>query len=376
MQSGHRNLAQIREAPTGLNFEEPKNVPSWLDPDLTKQYLAAIALVPEDHLIPPYEGETFLSKVEAQQRFKDKAFSEGFAVVNGRQSGRNSLHMVCSHHGLATKNTRKLEEDDRKRVNTHVQQLHCKWHVRGTNRQGCWSVTTLVDLHNHAPASDPFCDSNNSSYLLTKAAATVESSILRRAGTTHSQARAILGQKGLTIGKKAYYNSVRPDKEEAGPRTEKAEAERLLDVLEKHQWHCRPKYKGRYDEDGEELQGHSEIEHIFFTSSKMITLAKRFTCHWVMEVDATFNTNSRRLPLLILSGITNTMQTFPIGFAFIISESKAAFSHVFSMPRRAGFRRGKESARGNSYRPGGRSHCSFCGTAGHSNTPRCEGCPC
>ena len=48
-----------------------------------------------------------------------------------------------------------------------------------------------------------------------------------------------------------------------------------------------------------------------------------------MFVDATFNTNELRLPLLVFSGITATGTTFPIAFAFITAESKEAFKWCF-----------------------------------------------
>jgi MULE transposase domain. len=49
----------------------------------------------------------------------------------------------------------------------------------------------------------------------------------------------------------------------------------------------------------------------------------------MLEVDTTFNTNNLRLPLTVLTGITNTGNSFPVAFCFVPSESKASFDFVF-----------------------------------------------
>jgi len=46
---------------------------------------------------------------------------------------------------------------------------------------------------------------------------------------------------------------------------------------------------------------------------------------FLYETDATFNTNTRRLPLSVIVGIDNTGHTFPIAFMFITSESAKSF---------------------------------------------------
>ena len=46
---------------------------------------------------------------------------------------------------------------------------------------------------------------------------------------------------------------------------------------------------------------------------------------FLYETDATFNTNTRRLPLSVMVGIDNTGHTFPMAFMFITSESAKSF---------------------------------------------------
>ena len=70
------------------------------------------------------------------------------------------------------------------------------------------------------------------------------------------------------------------------------------------------------------------IQQIFFCSPLQITLARRFINEWVLQTNATFNTNNLRLPLSIMTGVTNTGKTFPYGQSFVLSESAEAFKFI------------------------------------------------
>ena len=49
----------------------------------------------------------------------------------------------------------------------------------------------------------------------------------------------------------------------------------------------------------------------------------------MIEVDTTFNTNNLKLPLTIITGISNTGDSFPVAFSFLPSESKVSFDFIF-----------------------------------------------
>jgi len=49
----------------------------------------------------------------------------------------------------------------------------------------------------------------------------------------------------------------------------------------------------------------------------------------MIEIDTTFNTNSHRLPLTVLTGISNTGHSFLLAFNFVFSESKICFDFIF-----------------------------------------------
>lgn len=51
----------------------------------------------------------------------------------------------------------------------------------------------------------------------------------------------------------------------------------------------------------------------------------------MIEIDATFNTNSQKLLLFVAVGITNTNRTFPMAFLFATSELEIAFSFFYNI---------------------------------------------
>jgi hypothetical protein len=61
-------------------------------------------------------------------------------------------------------------------------------------------------------------------------------------------------------------------------------------------------------------------------SDDQIRLTCRFVSGFIYKTDATFNTNTLRLPLLVIVGIDNTSSTFPIAFMFIMLESAKSFT--------------------------------------------------
>ena len=109
--------------PSAASARRP--LPRWLAPEAADAFDAAVAAFPEAHLRAPIVGERFPSQEAAMRRLQDFAFAESTCAVKGRKSGRSTLHAVCLHQGTATRNTRKLTEEERKRPQTHVNQGGC-----------------------------------------------------------------------------------------------------------------------------------------------------------------------------------------------------------------------------------------------------------
>jgi hypothetical protein len=70
------------------------------------------------------------------------------------------------------------------------------------------------------------------------------------------------------------------------------------------------------------------VKDIFFMSNKQIRLTRRFVSGFLYETNATFSTNTRRLPLSVIVRIDNIRHTFPMAFMFITTESAKSFKFV------------------------------------------------
>jgi hypothetical protein len=63
-------------------------------------------------------------------------------------------------------------------------------------------------------------------------------------------------------------------------------------------------------------------------SLEQIKLARWFVSGFMYKTDATFNTNSLKLPLSVIVGIDNTRATFPIAYCYITLELAASFKLI------------------------------------------------
>src|SRR6266536_1614482 len=90
--------------------------------ELSAQLSAAIAALPPAHCLNPVEREPSESKEGAFVRLQNWAFTKGFALVTASAKSTNGqvvrVYFNCVHHKKETRNTRKLAEEDRQRVQT------------------------------------------------------------------------------------------------------------------------------------------------------------------------------------------------------------------------------------------------------------------
>jgi hypothetical protein len=110
---------------------------------------AAVATIPPAHCITPIDGEQTKSRDVAFERLQNWAFTKGFALV--RDSCRTEKgHIVrayfdCVHHKKGTRNTCKLQEESRKRVETKTQANDCKFrlYVSYRKQQNAWVIRSI-----------------------------------------------------------------------------------------------------------------------------------------------------------------------------------------------------------------------------------------
>jgi hypothetical protein len=133
---------------------------------------------------------------------------------------------------------------------------------------------------------------------------------------------------GIILLARDYYNLVRkliPNKSK--PQTIVA----LLRMLEDNTFVYTTRFKTERDKTGKPIS--RKLVQLFFAHRKQLEAATRFITGWLIIIDGTFNTNNLRLPLLVIIGVLNTNQTFPVAFSYYPSESNDSISFVWKSLR-------------------------------------------
>ena len=161
------------------------------------------------------------------------------------------LYLDCVHHKKETWNTRKLAEEERKRVQTKTQTNGCKFSIIvGYQEQlRCWMIQSKNLEHNHAPNPDPF-QYHQHQYKKPGYAAAVMTAASHHGLISYKESAAILRKEGLEIGKKQFWNL--HWKEWKGTLTRQEELQHILQLLEDEGIHpqCHEEYT--VDSNGEQ----------------------------------------------------------------------------------------------------------------------------
>ena len=114
--------------------------------ELRAQLDAAVATIPPAHCLNPVEQERFELNDAAFVCLQNWAFTKGFAFVKESAKTKNGqvvrVYLDCVHHKKVTKNSRKLKEEERKRVQTRTQANDCKFSlvISFEEQLGCWKI--------------------------------------------------------------------------------------------------------------------------------------------------------------------------------------------------------------------------------------------
>ena len=317
--------------------------PLGLDPSLVPAAQKFIDGMPPAHLRAPANGERFEVPEEAYERLQDYAFSQGFVVVTGSCGSRGNprKYYYCIHHGTETKNWRQLDEHvgtreeptDRQRELTKARGLGCKWRLSLSYRR--------VDLRQEEPKAWFFCvedqlthshslQANSFSYEAHKKRSPDYNKALelakshRMATLTYNQSDRVLANTErefdelLHISKKKYYNLI--------PSTTRNQRDILIGFLAVVEAYpdmiTRTRFEYERDANGVPIK--RILKQVSWMDTQQRHWARRFCSEFVIEFDATFNTNALKMLLFVSIGITNTNMTFPVAFSFALSESQVA----------------------------------------------------
>ncbi|MCJ1467533.1 hypothetical protein MMC07_006158 [Pseudocyphellaria aurata] len=179
---------------------------------LEKRIRNAIDLLPPAHRIPPSDDEVVTGPEEGKLRLQDYAFTQGFClVVASYDKKRQRLIMECSRHKKKTRNTRKIEEEDRVRAATDVAYNDCRYRVKITyiKDEGKWKIKIVDSEHNHSMAPDPFAFPQHRNRDPSHEKAMQLGLSLVESNAKFRQAKRTLQAHGLNMDTKTYYNLIR-----------------------------------------------------------------------------------------------------------------------------------------------------------------------
>jgi hypothetical protein len=274
-------------------------------------------------LLRPVTNEVFANPEDAFIRLRDWGFTQGILLVKESANNKRGRWQIdCSRHHSETRNSRKTPLNEKQRISTHFQAHDYKFSLYISRRKKMndqWAIGWTSEKCNHPPLADPFVLDGLRMYEPSHERA-------RQVASTHrgilgyDDSKEILKLEGLKVGRREFYNLIR--KESSAPLTNQEELELVMATLEQNGFH--PRTREEYIiKDGKRTK--RVVRDIFFMSDEQIRLARRFVSGFLYETDATFNTNTRRLPLTVMVGIDNTGHTFPMAFMFITSESSKSF---------------------------------------------------
>ena len=312
-----------------------------------------------DEVRKPMHREVWDRPEDCKKRLDSYGFAKGCLFVTIRATNTFAPGSVpsytwkCCFHSVKTANKRGLEhktERDEQGKLTTVRQRDTAHSRRGCQvaytvsfaqvkqRQpkrhwvGKWLYnkdTGLPFTHSDHPLpKDPFDWQEHRANAVEWQALT---SIARRYRSTNQPFSAALRMidaelLGFTMTSKEYYNLIR---RAVKPKEQPSLIAFMKELKEEG-------FEVRFQSDDVLVDNKvvsKQITCIFFWSLNGVELAQRFCSGHLLLLDATFNTNKNRMPILVAVGVTNTDETFLVVFAYIPGEQEQVFTFFFECLR-------------------------------------------
>ncbi|KAE8219630.1 hypothetical protein CF326_g8915 [Tilletia indica] len=268
-------------------------------------------------LLPPPDDEAFDTKQEGLAYLQTWAQMEGYAVTTYASSKDVYLYIGCHKQGTY-KNSHQLTDQIRKRK-TSSAKSGCPFRVRlKVNHEGKWVTAVTNPSHNHPASTSPLAHAVQRRIDVATKYQIIE---LARQGTRPSRIVSMLVQRPipLLVTSKDVSNLLQRHRREV--LHGRAPAEALLEWLREQEWPHITKIAA-VDTGVERLEG------LFFAHPRGLELLRRFGT--VILIDATYNTNQHRLPLLHMVGITSSNRSFTVALAFLPDETTMTYSWALS----------------------------------------------
>ena len=267
-------------------------------------------------LTPPSEVTVFASFEDLFAAVNQHAAGERYAAVTKRskKNKKKELRKIwlrCDHGGeFKPKGFGKREKPSRRNG--------CPFEMTAALDSGLetWSISIKNPDHNHPPT----IAGAHPTHRKTAMTAEIKQTILHQI-KIHSTAKQILSSLRLNGNsnnpllkpKDIYNQQANHRSEKLGPLTP---IQSLMRELHHHEnwWMA-------YGADHA-----NQIERLFFVKTTSYKVLKQN--HEVLLMDSTYKTNSYRMPLCIISGVTPLNTSFYVGFCFLSSESVEEYQWV------------------------------------------------
>jgi MULE transposase domain len=300
----------------------------------------------------PFDGEVFEDHKHCLRRLNSWGFIEGCAYVlrRSRPSGTPNWTFNCIFHSEKTQNNHHLEarvvRDEesgeivtKRQRDSHNKRKGCKCEYRLSYKlisrasekreyTGQWRIKAHSE---HLIPLNPFSFKIHLSAVDEFQQLQTVARKYRLSNQPYSEACKLLKQEslGLILKPKQYYNLMR---NLPGDSSNADTITGLLQALQDYNFRFRTLTKDELDESGEAVCRRN-LQQIVFWYSEGLTFIQRFCPEHLLVVDGTFNTNSKRLPLLVSVGVTNEGRIFPIAYSYCPGETAESFLFFFETLR-------------------------------------------
>ena len=251
----------------------------------------------------------------------------GYAIAVSR-SPKQYVYLQCDKGGTL-KNCHNLTPETRRR-NTSSARCGCPFKVRLKCIEGeRWTLTVVNGDHNHPPSSSSL------THAIQRRIDVVTKETILELHAHNNQPReivALLAQRKnpVSVTSKDISNLIQ--RNHAEHRHGREPIEVLLEWLEEREWphsvmtaaiETSSMGDGNSSVDSRNPSSSRRLEGLFFAHPRGLMLLRRFGT--VTIIDATYNTNKHRLPLLHFVGLTSTNRSFTIAIAFLPNESTMSY---------------------------------------------------
>jgi hypothetical protein len=320
--------------------------PSWID------YIEALG----EECVIPKDGEVFEDEKHCLRRLNAWGMREGCAYVTRTSRAKHttpSWDFACIFHDKEPQNNWELEDRvvrervgkqgevvSKRQRDTVNRRLGCPVQYRLSHRQiqrggpereftGRWKESTH---QGHAVPVNPYSLPPQRQNLAVIQQLKGIAQNYRFASLPYSQAAKLLREDSLGVRLKAkeYYNLKRLQPlDQSDPDS----ALTLLKALEDEGFHYRTLLKEEFDELNPNKIVSQKLIQIIFWYSDASYLMRRFCADHLLIIDATFNTNRHRMPLITSIGITNEGHPLPIAFSYCPGETADSYTFFLKTVR-------------------------------------------